>query len=269
MTALVAAPIAIGSFFLLPPIAFFLFSAVFLELVVLEYIKVLRPLAPGAPLNCLAILVIPVAAAFAAVITGVYSPSGGFLVLVLGVLASVVLGMVVLLGKTPLPEVVPALGILGFGLPYFSLPLAGLYVLQRHDPWLLILAFGIIWVGDAAAYYFGTAFGRHKMTPVVSPKKSWEGTLAGIVTGVVATAIWCWWRLGEIDPWFLVVGAATAVAAVLGDLMESLFKRSTGVKDSGSFLPGHGGFYDRLDATLFGIPVLLLGLHWIGFPLGL
>jgi phosphatidate cytidylyltransferase len=101
------------------------------------------------------------------------------------------------------------------------------------------------------------------MAPDVSPNKSWEGAMAGFVTGVLATAVWSWARLGEVRPALLGVAALTAVAAQLGDLFESLLKRSVSVKDSGSFLPGHGGFFDRMDAMLFAAPVLLAGLWWI------
>ena len=108
----------------------------------------------------------------------------------------------------------------------------------------------------------GSRLGRHKMAPRVSPNKSWEGAAAGFATGVVATLAWSAWRLGEVRPGLLAVGAATAVAAQLGDLFESLLKRAVNTKDSGALLPGHGGMLDRIDALLFASPVLLAGL-WL------
>jgi phosphatidate cytidylyltransferase len=82
------------------------------------------------------------------------------------------------------------------------------------------------------------------------------------LTGIVATVLWSWWRLGEVRWPLLVVAALTAVAAQLGDLFESLLKRGVNVKDSGHLIPGHGGFFDRMDAMLFAGPVMLGGL-WL------
>jgi phosphatidate cytidylyltransferase len=100
------------------------------------------------------------------------------------------------------------------------------------------------------------------MAPLVSPNKSWEGAIAGFLTGIVATVLWSLWRLGEIRLPLLLVAAATGIAAQLGDLFESLLKRGVNVKDSGSLIPGHGGFFDRMDAMLFAGPVMLAGL-WL------
>ncbi|HKI85559.1 MAG TPA: phosphatidate cytidylyltransferase, partial [Thermoanaerobaculia bacterium] len=113
--------------------------------------------------------------------------------------------------------------------------------------------------------YLGSRFGRHKMAPLVSPKKSWEGAVAGFVTGLLATWIWSYWRLGTVSAGLMAVGAGTAFFAQIGDLVESMLKRAAGVKDSGALLPGHGGVLDRMDAMLFAAPVLLLGLWWLGY----
>jgi phosphatidate cytidylyltransferase len=177
-------------------------------------------------------------------------------------LLSVGLGTLLLLSRTPLEETLPALGILGFGLPYFALPIASIHQLKLIDPWLGLLLMAIVWLGDTAAFYVGSKIGRHKMAPVISPKKSWEGAAAGFAVSLAAAAIWAWLRLGRIDPGFLLVAAATAAMAQIGDLVESMIKRGAGVKDSGSVLPGHGGLLDRMDAMLFAAPVFLFGL-WL------
>jgi phosphatidate cytidylyltransferase len=156
------------------------------------------------------------------------------------------------------------LGILGFGVLYFALPIASLHYLQQADPWLVFLLMAIVFLGDTAAYYVGSAIGRHRMAPVISPKKSWEGAAAGFVTAVAAAAVWSAWKLGRVDPELLAAAALTALAAQVGDLVESMIKRGAGVKDSGHILPGHGGVLDRLDAMLFAAPVLLLGLWVLG-----
>ena len=175
---------------------------------------------------------------------------------------SVGLGTVLLFSRTPLEETLPALGILGFGIPYFALPIAALHRLQEIDPWVVFLLMAIVWLGDTAAYYVGSRMGRHTMAPTISPKKSWEGAAAGFITGLVAAAVWSALRLDSIDPLVLAVAALTAVAAQIGDLVESMIKRGAGVKDSGTVLPGHGGVLDRLDAMLFAAPVLLFSL-WL------
>jgi phosphatidate cytidylyltransferase len=177
---------------------------------------------------------------------------------------TLVAGTAVLFGRTPIPEALPALGAFAFGLPYFALAAVGLAGLQAIDPWVLFLGFAVVFLGDTAAYYVGRRFGRRKLAPIVSPNKSWEGAAAGLLTGVLTAAVWAWWRLGEVSPAFLAVAVATAVAAQVGDLIESMLKRASGVKDSGSSLPGHGGILDRADATFFAVPVLLLGIWLIG-----
>ena len=110
----------------------------------------------------------------------------------------------------------------------------------------------------------GSRFGRHKMAPVISPKKSWEGAAAGFAIALIAAAVWSVARHGALRPGILALAALTAVAAQIGDLVESMIKRGAGVKDSGRVLPGHGGVLDRMDALLFAAPVLLLGVWLLG-----
>lgn len=121
--------------------------------------------------------------------------------------------------------------------------------------WLLV----IVWANDVGAYLVGVTFGRHRLMERISPKKSWEGffggmafaILAGIAAGMTIDKEWIFW---------IVLAVLTTISGVWGDLVESMFKRSAGVKDSGSIMPGHGGFLDRFDALLFAAPV---ALAWI------
>lgn len=123
---------------------------------------------------------------------------------------------------------------------------------------LLFFFLATIWVGDSGAYYVGKNFGRHKMSPEISPNKTFEGLAGGVVTTYVAAAVAVWvldLGLGAIH----VVALATILAAAgpLGDLIESLFKRDSGIKDSSNLLPGHGGFLDRTDSLFFAAPLVL------------
>ncbi len=263
LTALVATPLALAALFLLPVPWFLGFVTLFIELAVWEYLAIVRPQAPKAPLGVLLVLV-PLAAwaLSASMIEGSRVFTAEEHLLAAAVLLSVGIGSLLLLRSTPLPEVLPSLGILCFGVPYFAAPIAAVSHLQRADPWLVFLLFAVVWLGDTGAYYAGRRLGRHKMAPVVSPNKTWEGAVAGFLVSLGSTAVWSLWRLDRLDLALLAVAAVTALAAQMGDLMESLIKRGAGVKDSGQLLPGHGGVFDRLDAMLFAAPVMLLAL-WV------
>jgi phosphatidate cytidylyltransferase len=231
-----------------------------------EFVRLARSWVPKGPLAPLPLLV-PVAAwAIAAGLHGRGPQVSGRGVVWALWLLTVAVGCVVLWGRAVVGESLPALAVLGFGTPYFALPIAALYWLHQADSWLLFLLCAIVWLGDSAGFYVGSLFGRHKLAPVVSPNKSWEGAAASFATALVATAVWSWYRLDRVDGALLLVAAATSIAAQCGDLVESMLKRGAGVKDSGGVLPGHGGMYDRMDAMLFGAPTFLAGLWWTGFP---
>ncbi|MCD5346906.1 phosphatidate cytidylyltransferase [Agromyces sp. S2-1-8] len=127
------------------------------------------------------------------------------------------------------------------------------------------LAFIVLAVAaDTGAYAFGLMFGKHKMAPVISPKKTWEGFAGGAATSLVAGVLLALFMLGE--PWWfgLVFGGAIFLTATLGDLVESLVKRDIGIKDMSSWLPGHGGFLDRLDSILPSAAVAFVAFRLFG-----
>jgi phosphatidate cytidylyltransferase len=124
----------------------------------------------------------------------------------------------------------------------------------------------VVWANDVFAYLVGVSWGRHKMSPRVSPHKSWEGFAGGVAGATVVSAfIGRFWLGGDAWLW-TAFGLVVSLAAVGGDLVESRFKRAAGVKDSGRLLPGHGGLLDRFDATLGAVPVAFLFFivtHWL------
>ncbi len=130
---------------------------------------------------------------------------------------------------------------------------------------LLLLFLFTIWIGDSGAYYVGSRFGRHKMSPRVSPNKTWEGLAGGTLATLAAAAV-INLVLGVPLPWIhlVAVAAILAVAAPLGDLVESQFKRDTGIKDSSTLIPGHGGLLDRTDSLLYAAPPVLGYLLLVG-----
>ena len=263
LTAAVGTPLALAALFWLPGWWFFAFMAIAIDWAAYEYLIIVRPRAPRAPLRLLLVLAPIAAYAISFALSDSTDLPALRLHLMAGALViSVGLGTVLLFSRTPLEETIPALGILGFGIPYFALPMASVYLLRQIDPWVVFLLLAIVWLGDSAAFYVGSRIGRHKLAPVISPKKSWEGSVAGFVVGMTAALVWTLLRLRRVDLGILTAAAVTAVAAQVGDLVESMIKRGSGVKDSGSILPGHGGVLDRMDALLFGAPVLLFTL-WL------
>jgi phosphatidate cytidylyltransferase len=140
-------------------------------------------------------------------------------------------------------------------------------LLRRDNPYWLMFALALSWIGDIAAYYVGRNLGKHKLAPRVSPKKSWEGSAASVVASVLFGWLFLRATLPLVPLWHVIALAALGnVAGQIGDLAESAVKRGAGVKDSGTILPGHGGFLDRVDSTLFALPVVYLYLRAFRLP---
>ncbi len=130
--------------------------------------------------------------------------------------------------------------------------------------WLLFL-FGLLWLGDTAAMFVGKAFGKHKLAPTVSPNKTVEGFVGGIAGAVIVAVILGFWRLDMIPMWQLItIAILCSIFGQLGDLVESMWKRSLGIKDSSAIIPGHGGVLDRFDSLLFAAPVMYYAMILIG-----
>ena len=145
---------------------------------------------------------------------------------------------------------------------YIGFPLALFASLSwiLNLPWVLICAVAMIWINDSGAYLVGCTIGRNKMFPRLSPKKSWEGFIGGVVFNIAAAFIYFYCFdlksspfLSNVQGW-IFIGIAVSAIATLGDLFESMLKRSLGIKDFGNIIPGHGGILDRIDSLLFVVP---------------
>ncbi len=148
-------------------------------------------------------------------------------------------------------------------IPFSMGAFANCYAINAKLPLALMV---LIWVNDTMQYIVGANFGKHKMAPIISPKKTWEGTIGGSILCLVVAIIW-----GYFSNWFtikhwIIIGLCASAIGTLGDLLESKLKRAAQIKDSGNFMPGHGGILDRFDSLLLAAPILYFILKYI-FPL--
>lgn len=170
-----------------------------------------------------------------------------------------------LFGKSAQPF--PNIGFSFLGMFYIGLPLSLVIGLSTGMPQGNLLVLSIlfmIWAGDTGAYMLGSQIGKNKMFPRISPGKTWEGTMGGVASAIIV-AVLCSLIFKDIalELWqWMILGTLCAVFGILGDLVESMLKRSLGIKDSGNILPGHGGFLDRFDSFIFVIPFIAIALFF-------
>lgn len=160
---------------------------------------------------------------------------------------------------TPIPAVVRWLGGALVLIPMY----AALVLLYQADPLLLLFALVLVWSADIGAYFAGKAFGRVKLAPSISPGKTWEGVIGGLLlVAAIAAArgVWLESNLLVLIPFCVAV----ACVSIVGDLTVSMFKRTAGLKDSGAIFPGHGGMLDRIDSIAAAAPLFALGIGWTG-----
>ncbi|MGQ9607979.1 MAG: phosphatidate cytidylyltransferase [bacterium] len=154
-----------------------------------------------------------------------------------------------------------------FGIIYIGWLLGRHLILLRQmidGKQIIFLLLGITWSGDIGAYLIGKQFGKHKAFPIISPKKSWEGFIAGIIFGILSTFILCHsfsLNIGLVH--IIIMGVLLTIIGQIGDLTESILKRGASVKDSGNLMPGHGGILDRCDSLIFITPALYYYLRYI------
>lgn len=153
--------------------------------------------------------------------------------------------------------------------PFSSFRHTGLNSLLPHanyhfSPGIVIGFFILIWANDTGAYLCGISFGRHRLMKRISPKKSWEGFFGGLIAAALTAWLLSGW-LGVLNSvQWIAVSVIVSVAGTYGDLIESMLKRGTGVKDSGTIMPGHGGFLDRFDSTVIAFPLVYLFISLFG-----
>ena len=150
----------------------------------------------------------------------------------------------------------------------FLYVLAPLLLVHFYAQKVILFIFILTWTFDTFAYLFGVKFGKHKIMPSISPKKSWEGFAGGLLLTLIATSVLI--KIGFLTENgsylnFYSIAFCIPFTATLGDFIESNFKRQAGVKDSGNFIPGHGGMLDRMDAFMITIPALLVTVYLVGF----
>jgi phosphatidate cytidylyltransferase len=191
-----------------------------------------------------------------------YSPLTVLLIFVLG------LTLLTLGTRRPIVESLPSSGISSSALLLVAFPLAfalRLHAISTFGPRFLLFALVITWAADSTAYFVGRAFGKHPLAPHISPKKTWEGSIGSMFGSLAVAYAFSFWIKIAV-PHLLAMAVLGNIAGQMGDLLESAYKRSAGVKDSGSLLPGHGGILDRIDALLLCFPVIWYYLVLVNPP---
>jgi len=227
---------------------------------VVGFLEFTRMAAPSMPAVLKAIALAPILLLFWASSTGSY-----FLLLALLSLTSVSpLVFHLFADATHRSEAMEHTSRITFGFVYACLPLAMLVFIDRYpagNVWIFFLL-AVVFASDTGAFYFGRLLGRRRLHPSVSPGKTWEGAVGGLFCSLIPVYVFqSFFHVGKVSVFFLAL--VLSAVGQIGDLAESLMKRSFGIKDSGSILPGHGGLLDRIDGLIFAIPVLYAYLTWV------
>jgi phosphatidate cytidylyltransferase len=177
----------------------------------------------------------------------------------IGISLLIIFAFTLALRNADLKGVLPGVACVVLGVFYTFGPWRFAIDLRAESVHLLFFGLALNWAGDSIAYYVGRRLGKHQLARVVSPKKSWEGALASVAGSIIFGILYVGHFVPRFSMWKIIVMAVAAnVAGQFGDLAESAIKRGAGVKDSGELLPGHGGMLDRVDSSLFALPVVYL-----------
>jgi phosphatidate cytidylyltransferase len=256
ISALLLIPLVLGVVWFLPPAATLALAVLAAILACVEYAAIARALGIAVPR-------LPVIAAVVAACIAVGDGRAALDVVVLAALIAIGSGAVA--AGSPGPDVLPRVAASLFPLVYLGIPLgviAAIRTIGGREAVLLLIA--TIVVSDSAQYYTGRAFGRAPLAPSISPKKTREGAIGGVVFGSAAMIAGGKFIFPAASPLVLAITAlAVVLAGIVGDLFESLLKRSAGVKDSSALIPGHGGILDRIDSWLFAGPVYYVFVRYL------
>jgi phosphatidate cytidylyltransferase len=254
------------------PASLFLVVAQVLLLLAFHEYSALAGLRPGAPafargIGSRALAALAAAAAVSASLAMAVPSSNGSLVVVTLLAIVVALGAASMTRWSGGPDALATVAVAAFPTLYLGLPIGALVLIrERHGARGLFLLMLTVMISDTAQYYTGRALGRRPLAPAISPKKTLEGAVGGFVFGSLAfTLIGMSWLPQPSWSWPVraALGVVIVAAGIAGDLFESMLKRSAGVKDSSSLIPGHGGVLDRIDALLFAAPLYFAALTFL------
>jgi phosphatidate cytidylyltransferase len=258
LSALVLLPIVVGAVWFLPPVATLVLALVAAILAFTEYVAIAAALGISVPRAIPGAAVLGACAALG---------RGSAMIEVILMTALITIGAVAVASGRPGPEMLRNAAAAVFPIVYIGLPLGALAAVRvsgGREAVLLMMA--TIVISDSAQYYTGRALGRRPLAPTISPKKTVEGAVGGLVFGTLAFVVGARFVFGDTPVALLtLVGASISALGIVGDLFESLLKRSAGVKDSGAIIPGHGGVLDRIDSWLFAAPVYYVFVRYFRF----
>jgi phosphatidate cytidylyltransferase len=281
LSALVLLPVVVGTIWFLPPIGTFALAVIAAVLAFSEYRAIARDLGVLVPaaVGGTAVILVCYAMATGDALSDETSMRGERLLLP-NLIPLVLISELIVVGALSVAKGQPGPGVLAeaaatlFAPVYIGMPLGAL-VWVRNTWWVtagpmeldgraaVLLLLVVIVVSDSAQYYTGRAFGRRPLAPTISPKKTVEGAIGGMVFGTLAMMLGGHYVFGS-PIWVLaLLGAAISLLGIVGDLFESLLKRSAGVKDSSNLIPGHGGVLDRIDSWLFTAPVYYMFVRFV------
>ena len=246
LSALVLLPIVVAVVWLSPPVATLVLVEIVVALACVEYVGLMKQY--GRQMSALLVTVAALATCAA------QAQHSAELVLMAAVLACAAAGVG---AERPGADALTDVAVAVFAPLYVALPLGALVELRfTEGAGVVLLLLGSVIASDTAQYYGGRMLGRRFLAPRISPKKTVEGALFGLLTGTVALVVGGRWVLvGAPLPALALVGITIAAAGIVGDLFESVLKRGVGVKDASGLIPGHGGMLDRIDSLLFAAPV--------------
>ena len=256
LSALVLLPLVLGAVWYLPPIATIVLACIAAVLAFVEYVTIVTALQARVPQ-----LIIGVAVVAACVSVGGGYPSAETILMS----AVIAVGALAVATGQPGPAVLRDSAASLFPVVYIGLPLGAIAAIRTiaGSEALLLLILTIV-ISDSAQYYCGRAFGRRPLAPSISPKKTLEGAVGGLVFGTLAMSVGGRWVFPDAPLLMLVlVSACVSALGIVGDLFESLLKRSAGVKDSSNIIPGHGGVLDRIDSWLFAAPLYYAFIRYL------